>query len=272
MFSKVDENFTNNYTENDLERTNFPLNEKNIKEEDEELDFNRINNINDNTIFFNIYSDYENNYFNNPNQNKSISKRKIPIFEVIHRKRHGGEYKDNSTTCVITGFFNFLIFLINLITKIKINKDRIFQISFKIKSMIKIKDLGDLIVEQLLFNYQKIIKSNKDSNKIVNLRNEHNINQYNKIKNEFGPFLDELFKTKVIDIFRDIYCKKDFEEIELKKYGVEGIIFKIDEKTPTYEKLKNKYKDNIKKVNKMDEIKNEIINLKRKKFKVEKKK
>lgn len=262
----MDENCTNNYTENDPEKTNFPLNEKIFKEEVEELDFERINNINDNANVFNIHPFSEYNYFNNPNQNKSISKRKIPIFEVIHRKRHGGEYKDNSTTCVITGFFNFLIFLINLITKIKINKDRIFQISFKIKSMIKIKDLGDLIVEQLLFNYQKIIKSNKDSNKIVNLRNEHNINQYNKIKNEFGPFLDELFKTKVIDIFRDIYCKKDFEEIELKKYGVEGITFKIDEKTPTYEKLKNKYKDNIKKINKMNEIKYEIINLKKNKF------
>ena len=109
------------------------------------------------------------------------------------------------------------------------------------------------------------------------MENNYNVNQFNKYKNIISPSLDELFKTPVIDLFLDIYAKTDFKnqnekEIDLKAYGVEGLVFKIDDDIPTYEKLKENYKDNQKKIIIMDDIKKEIINLKKRNiFKVVKK-
>ena len=84
------------------------------------------------------------------------------------------------------------------------------------------------------------------------MENNYNVNQFNKYKNIISPSLDGLFRTPVIDLFLDIYAKTDFKnqkekEIDLKAYGVEGLVFKIDDDIPTYEKLKESNKDNQKK-------------------------
>ena len=112
-------------------------------------------------------------------------------------------------------------------------------------------------------SYKNLKKGNDEKEKIK------------EIKNIFGSSLDKLFKTKVIELFKDIYYKEinneTDKEIDLKKYGIEGTVFKITEKIPTFQKLKDKYKDNKVKINKMDEIVESNI-IKPKKFFIKKKK
>ena len=215
----------------------------------------------------------------NSNKNYIDFERKDKIFKVIYRNIHDAEAKDNIKQSIITNFINFFITFINFVISKKLNtNDKIFHIHFQTKNKIKVNDIAKLTVKKLLlFESDVNDKNKKNNNKKKNTESEYNLNQFNKIKNIISPSLDKLFETPVIDLFVDIYAKTDFKnqnekEIDLTIYGVEGIIFKIDENIPTYEKLRDNNKDNNRKINIMDDIKNEIINLKRKKFKVEKKK
>ena len=223
---------------------------------------------------------YEQNNLNNSNKNNNYFEKKDKIFKVNYRNIHDGEARDNIKQIIITNFINFFLAFINYIVGKKLNtNEKIFHISFQVKSKIKINNIVNYNVKQLLlFESETNEKNKKNNNKNENTENNYNINQFNKIENIISPSLDKLFKTPVINLFRDIYAKDDFKdqnnkEIDLEIYGVEGIIFKIDENIPTYEKLKGNYKNNKRKLNIMDDIKNDIINLKNQKpFKVQKKK
>lgn len=230
------------------------------------------------TLVNNINVNYELNNLNNTNEIFNNFEQKDKIFKVNYRNIHDGDARDNIKQSIITNFINFfIIFINNIICKKLKTNNKIFHISYQLKSKIKIEDISELNVKQLLFFVHKNNRNEKSNNKKDNMENNYNVNQFNKYKNIISPSLDELFKTPVIDLFLDIYAKTDFKnqnekEIDLKAYGVEGLIFKIDDDIPTYEKLKENYKDNQKKIIIMDDIKKEIINLKKRNiFKVVKK-
>ena len=231
------------------------------------------------TLVNNINVNYELNNLNNTNEIINNFEQKDKIFKVNYRNIHDGDARDNIKQSIITNFINFFITFINFVISKKLNtNDKIFHIHFQTKNKIKVNDIAKLTVKKLLLFESDINdKNKKNNNQKKNTGSEYNLNQFNKIKNIISPSLDKLFETPVIDLFVDIYAKTDFKnqnekEIDLTIYGVEGIIFKIDENIPTYEKLRDNNKDNNRKKNIMDDIKNEIINIKRKKFKVEKKK
>lgn len=230
------------------------------------------------TLVNNINVNYELNNLNNTNEIFNNFEQKDKIFKVNYRNIHDGDARDNIKQSIITNFINFfIIFINNIICKKLKTNNKIFHISYQLKSKIKIEDISELNVKQLLFFVHKNNRNEKSNNKKDNMENNYNVNQFNKYKNIISPSLDELFKTPVIDLFLDIYAKTDFKnqnekEIDLKAYGVEGLVFKIDDDIPTYEKLKENYKDNQKKIIIMDDIKKEIINLKKRNiFKVVKK-
>lgn len=276
-----------NINENDEKQNTSSKEEKNLNnikissnvnelEEDKKYIESKISS--NKTLVNNINVNYELNNINNTNEIFNNFEQKDKIFKVNYRNIHDGDARDNIKQSIITNFINFfIIFINNIICKKLKTNNKIFHISYQLKSKIKIEDISELNVKQLLFFVHKNNRNEKSNNKKDNMENNYNVNQFNKYKNIISPSLDELFKTPVIDLFLDIYAKTDFKnqnekEIDLKAYGVEGLVFKIDDDIPTYEKLKENYKDNQKKIIIMDDIKKEIINLKKRNiFKVVKK-
>ena len=276
-----------NINENDEKQNTSSKEEKNLNnikissnvnelEEDKKYIESKISS--NKTLVNNINVNYELNNLNNTNEIFNNFEQKDKIFKVNYRNIHDGDARDNIKQSIITNFINFfIIFINNIICKKLKTNNKIFHISYQLKSKIKIEDISELNVKQLLFFVHKNNRNEKSNNKKDNMENNYNVNQFNKYKNIISPSLDELFKTPVIDLFLDIYAKTDFKnqnekEIDLKAYGVEGLVFKIDDDIPTYEKLKENYKDNKKKIIIMDDIKKEIINLKKRNiFKVVKK-
>lgn len=276
-----------NINENDEKQNTSSKEEKNLNnikissnvnelEEDKKYIESKISS--NKTLVNNINVNYELNNLNNTNEIFNNFEQKDKIFKVNYRNIHDGDARDNIKQSIITNFINFfIIFINNIICKKLKTNNKIFHISYQLKSKIKIEDINELNVKQLLFFVHKNNRNEKSNNKKDNMENNYNVNQFNKYKNIISPSLDELFKTPVIDLFLDIYAKTDFKnqnekEIDLKAYGVEGLVFKIDDDIPTYEKLKENYKDNQKKIIIMDDIKKEIINLKKRNiFKVVKK-
>lgn len=276
-----------NINENDEKQNTSSKEEKNLNnikissnvnelEEDKKYIESKISS--NKTLVNNINVNYEPNNLNNTNEIFNNFEQKDKIFKVNYRNIHDGDARDNIKQSIITNFINFfIIFINNIICKKLKTNNKIFHISYQLKSKIKIEDISELNVKQLLFFVHKNNRNEKSNNKKDNMENNYNVNQFNKYKDIISPSLDELFKTPVIDLFLDIYAKTDFKnqnekEIDLKAYGVEGLVFKIDDDIPTYEKLKENYKDNQKKIIIMDDIKKEIINLKKRNiFKVVKK-
>jgi len=276
-----------NINENDEKQNTSSKEEKNLNnikissnvnelEEDKKYIESKISS--NKTLVNNINVNYELNNINNTNEIFNNFEQKDKIFKVNYRNIHDGDARDNIKQSIITNFINFfIIFINNIICKKLKTNNKIFHISYQLKSKIKIEDISELNVKQLLFFVHKNNRNEKSNNKKDNMENNYNVNQFNKYKDIISPSLDELFKTPVIDLFLDIYAKTDFKnqnekEIDLKAYGVEGLVFKIDDDIPTYEKLKENYKDNQKKIIIMDDIKKEIINLKKRNiFKVVKK-
>ena len=267
-----------NINENDEKQNTSSKEEKNLNnikissnvnelEEDKKYIESKISS--NKTLVNNINVNYELNNLNNTNEIFNNFEQKDKIFKVNYRNIHDGDARDNIKQSIITNFINFfIIFINNIICKKLKTNNKIFHISYQLKSKIKIEDISELNVKQLLFFVHKNNRNEKSNNKKDNMENNYNVNQFNKYKNIISPSLDELFKTPVIDLFLDIYAKTDFKnqnekEIDLKAYGVEGLVFKIDDDIPTYEKLKENYKDNQKKIIIMDDIKKEIINLKK---------
>ena len=283
MSNNIYENETKPNTSSNIEQNicaiNFSLKHKELEEDNKNKDLINgilVNDINGNIN--NINLNYEQNNLNKTNKELNLSEQKDKIFKVNYRNTHDGEAQDNVKQCIITSFINFFINFINFIVGKKLNTDKeLFHISYQLKSKIKIKNILELTVKQLLLIESQIKTQNeKDNHKKYNIDNS-NLNQINKIRSIIGSSLDKLFETPVIKLFKDIYANNNFKnqnekEIDLKIYGVEGIIFKLTDQIPTYEKLKENNKDNQKKINLMDEIVNQkIINPKKELFKVKKK-
>jgi hypothetical protein len=232
---------------------------------------------------------------------KFISKRikqmlcKKRIFKIIKKRRHNTFSKDNNKTIIIKHFVNFFLNFINLaineILRINnINKKIDFKINYVIKSYISIDIITSKTVEDLLkFKLKQNQKNQINNTEQIDMHMKRNEKKYNinieksikenvkQIKNlkkieNVNSQLDNLFKTKIIKIFKDLYVENKKEKIDLSVYGIDKIKLDLDKKFQTFEIIRNKYKDNEKKLGIFDNlIKNKFIE-KPKVFTIKKKK
>ena len=227
-----------------------------LKEKDPQNLNNKIqSNILDEKIF--LFPEARNRKINDIKSDISdASVNSEKIFKVIYRKTHNCQSKDNITQSIITSFINFLLKFINNIIFEKLNKKDIFNIGHEIKSKIKLADILNLKVKEILA-FQ--------STNIINNKNEEQIQEIKKNDSSFN----KLFETPVIFLFKDIYYnEKKIKQINLMKYGIEGLNFEINDEIPTYEKLKERFKDNLPKIKIMDEVIQRFVN--HQKFKISK--
>ena len=199
---------------------------------------------------------------NNINEKISFNKRK-KIFKVVTSKRHSGDDIDNIKQMIITDFINFFIVFINFIIEKAMPKNQNikFQIGYQLKPKIKIENINILTVEELL-----IFKNTT----MENLNGKENKEKIKNIRNIIGNSLDQLLKTEVFYLFKNIYAKKiqnEYDkEIDLNQFGLKGIIFKLDEGIPLFQKKLENYKDKKIKVELMEKIVDKLINNKKKKL------
>ena len=203
------------------------------------------------------------------NENKKMLGRKR-IFKIFKQKRHNGFSYDNNAKIIIKHFVTFFLQFINFvinegIRNKHINKIVKFEINYKLKGYIKINDITTRTVEQLLmFKLDKkptnqindITKINNKKIKFTKNTISKNEKQIKDIKN-ISSLFDKLFKTKVICIFNEIYIKNKKKEIDLSIYGINGLKIDLDENYQTFEMIKEKYKDNEKKLKIFERIIND---------------
>lgn len=254
------------------------------KEERKEQDLSKLNSNNEEKPNINSKTRQE---------LKKIKKRKRlckeRIFKINKKRRHNSFSNDNNANIIIKHFVNFFLNFINLVinntlSKNNINKKIDFKINFVIKSYITIdfitsKTVEDLLKFRLTQNHKNQI-NNKEQINIYKKRhekyiidieksvkaNEKQIKKLKNIKNIYSQ-LDKLLKTKIIYIFKELYVKN---KIDLSLYGIDGNNLDLDKKFETFEMIRNKYKDNEKKLQIFDNlIKNKFI---AKKFKIKRKK
>lgn len=254
------------------------------KEERKEQDLSKLNSNNEEKPNINSKTRQE---------LKKIKKRnrlcKERIFKINKKRRHNSFSNDNNANIIIKHFVNFFLNFINLVinntlSKNNINKKIDFKINFVIKSYITIdfitsKTVEDLLKFRLTQNHKNQI-NNKEQINIYKKRhekyiidieksvkaNEKQIKKLKNIKNIYSQ-LDKLLKTKIIYIFKELYVKN---KIDLSLYGIDGNNLDLDKKFETFEMIRNKYKDNEKKLQIFDNlIKNKFI---AKKFKIKRKK
>ena len=183
------------------------------------------------------------------------------------------------------------ILAINEILRINnINKKIDFKINYVIKSYISIDIITSKTVEDLLkFKLKQNQKNQINNTEQIDMHMKRNEKKYNinieksikenvkQIKNlkkieNVNSQLDNLFKTKIIKIFKDLYVENKKEKIDLSVYGIDKIKLDLDKKFQTFEIIRNKYKDNEKKLGIFDNlIKNKFIE-KPKVFTIKKKK
>ena len=208
------------------------------------------------------------------------------IFKIIKKRRHNSFSNDNNANIIIKHFVNFFLNFINLAINealrkndININEEIKFKINFVIKSYISIDFITSKTVEDLLKfkleqnHINKIQKKRHEKKYIIDIeksikKNEKQIKKLKDIENADFQ-LDKLFKTKIICIFKELYAKNKKQNIDLSLYGIKGIKLNLDKKFQTFENIRNKYKDNEKKLEIFDNlIKDKFIDPK--KFKIKK--
>ena len=200
-------------------------------------------------------------YENNNIKGKISFNKGKKIFKVVTNKTHTGDDIDNIKQMIIRDFINFFIAFINFIIEKTMpqNQKIRLQIGFQLKNKIKIEDINNLTVEELLIFKNTTMK---------NLDGKENEEKIKKIRNIIGNCLDQLLKTEVFYLFKNIYAKKiqneSDKEIDLNQFGLNGIIFKLDEKIPFFQKKLQAYKDKKIKVKLMEKIVDKLINNKKK--------
>ena len=202
---------------------------------------------------------------------KKLLRKKRKFFRVNKGiKKHDSYAQDNNITIIIKHFLTFFLDFINLAvnkgislkTNLKVgnSKEIKFEMNYKIKGNIYIEDIKTKTVEDLLKikeknknhknNKNKIAEIQKNNenlklNKDIIIQKDVNEEKFNEIKKEenLGSSFDKLFKTPIIDIFKEIYIKNK-KEIDLEIYGIKNIKLDLNnnqKKYQAYEKLKEKY-------------------------------
>lgn len=206
------------------------------------------------------------------NLTKKFLRKKRKFFRVNQgiKKKHDCYAQDNNITIIIKHFVTFFLDFMNLAvnkgislkTNLKVdnNKEIKFEMNYKIKGNIYIEDIKTKTVEELLKIKEKNktyknskkkiaeIQKNNENLKLkkdIIIQKEVNDERLNEIKKEenLGSSFDKLFKTPIIDIFKEIYIKNK-KEIDLEIYGIKNIKLDLNnnqKKYKAYEKLKEKY-------------------------------
>ena len=241
-----------------------------------------------------------NTNINSKKRQQLISKRKRNmlykkrVFKIIKKRRHNSFSNDNNANIIIKHFVNFFLNFINLAINealrkndININKEIKFKINSVIKHYISIDFITSKTVEDLIkfkldqdhINHlQKtkqiyISKKRHEKKYIIDIeksikKNEKQIKKLKDIENADFQ-LDKLFKTKIICIFKELYAKNKKQNIDLSLYGIKGIKLNLDNNFQTFENIRNKYKDNEKKLEIFDNlIKDKFIDSKKFKIKI----
>lgn len=185
----------------------------------------------------------ENKIFNIKKEKKHKSKKKT----------HDANSKDNIKQSIIRHYINFLLNFINLVVNKIINvhytnkKEIKFKINFKVKESIKVKNIVKLNVENILLFSP--VKNEKNGIIMNNEIKNPNQKELIELRNIIGSSLDLFFETRVIDIFKEIYCQKE-KIIDLKKYGIEGIKINLNKykNFQNYQRLRIKSKKNKEKL------------------------
>ena len=206
------------------------------------------------------------------NLTKKFLRKKRKFFRVNQgiKKKHDCYAQDNNITIIIKHFVTFFLDFMNLAvnkgislkTNLKVdnNKEIKFEMNYKIKGNIYIEDIKTKTVEELLKIKEKNKTYKNSKKKIAEIQNDNenlklkkdiiiqkevNDERLNEIKKEenLGSSFDKLFKTPIIDIFKEIYIKNK-KEIDLEIYGIKNIKLDLNnnqKKYKAYEKLKEKY-------------------------------
>ena len=187
------------------------------------------------------------------NQTNKYLRKKRKFFrvnkDIKNTKKHDSYAQDNNITIIIKHFVTFFLDFINLAvnkginlkTNLKVtNSQEIkFVMNYKIKGNIYIEDIKTKTVEDLLKIKEKnrtyknnrkkiteIQKNNEELNlkKDIVIQKETNEEKLKEIKKDeyLGSSFDKLFKTPIIDIFKEIYIKNK-KEIDLEIYGIKNI-------------------------------------------------
>ena len=219
------------------------------------------------------------------NTSKKFLRKKRKFFRVNKgiKKKHDSYAIDNNITIIIkhfvTFFLDFMSLAVNkgisLKTNLKVTNNREIQfvMNYKIKRNIYIEDIKTKTVEDLLKikensktykkNKKKIVEIQKNNEQLklkkdIIIQKESNEEKLNEIKKEenLGSSFDKLFRTPIIDIFKEIYIKNK-KELDLEIYGIKNIKLDLNnnqKKYQAYEKLKEKYIKDKKKLEIFDNL------------------
>lgn len=203
-----------------------------------------INQINLDFFIENFIQKYEN--FNSPNiisfnpfssnvlYKTDSTDQNIKIFKGKKRGKNSRKFgTDNILTKVNAHFINFVISFINIILDIFDIEGKFIKIEYKKITKKIFPKLKDTIIGE-------IIRDSKISPKFKIKSKENNSELYDKIKNI--PFINQIFTSKYIDLFKTIYLKKE-RIITVKKDG-EDINIKLSKRdVKMFEDLLEKNKE-----------------------------
>jgi len=211
---------------------------------------------------------------------KKFLRKKRKFFRVNKGiKKHDSYALDNNITIIIKHFVTFFLDFMNLAVNKAISlkknlniKEINFEMNYKIKGNIYIEDIKTKTVEDFLKikennkiyknNKKKIAEIQKNSEQLKLkkdiIQKEANEEKLNEIKKEenLGSSFDKLLKTPIIDIFKEIYVNNK-KEIDLDIYGIKNIKLDLNnnqKKYQSYEKLKEKYLKDKKKLEIFDNL------------------
>lgn len=252
----------------------FSCSESEIKNNNDKI-FKSFEEISENNSFYIFKKTLPSNLENNPDykfnlypennkeeKNEGIKEKKIVKFiatKLLKKKRgrlrksntkkvkvHSKDAKDNIRKKIIGHFISFLIALANDAIKVESpgnEYNNFFKpILSKVKCKIKKDDILKLKYHSILTDY--LISSNKGikkKNKKYVQEEKTNKTNYENIIKKF-PSLKKFFEQKIIDVFKNYYCKnkKDVNNM----FDFNGVKIKLSSETKTFwdllEKKENK--------------------------------
>lgn len=243
---KNEENFDSNFSNNiikDIDNSiSQPSNQNNILNKELGKDYlidieNLITNEKDKKLYFALCT---------PNKHRGrLAKRKRSNISP-----HDKYKNDNLTRKIRAHSINFILLFVNFILKIvKLEKFKFRNISYEFKKNVK----KDAILSLKKMTIREIL-CQKLSPKIKIEIKKDNSFIFESIKD--NPIIKKLLDKKYLEIFKEIYCKKE-KKINLKDYGSdEDRIIIFPEKIKIFKDLLKKNINNYRYMKKLEECVN----------------
>ena len=243
---KNEENFDSNFSNNiikDIDNSiSQPSNQNNILNKELGKDYlidieNLITNEKDKKLYFALCT---------PNKHRGrLAKRKRSNISP-----HDKYKNDNLTRKIRAHSINFILLFVNFILKIvKLEKFKFRNISYEFKKNVK----KDAILSLKKMTIREIL-CQKLSPKIKIEIKKDNSFIFESIKD--NPIIKKLLDKKYLEIFKEIYCKKE-KKINLKDYGSdEDRIIIFPEKIKIFKDLLKENINNYRYIKKLEECVN----------------